>query len=140
MMAAWKLAPALAAGCTLVLKPAEQTPLTALKLAEILHEINELPKGVVNNEAEAIKIANHSPYGLAAGVWTKDFPKAMRLVRKIRAGMIRVNHYHPTPMEGPWGGFKQSDLGRELGLYGIENYLQPKQVYINLQQKPLTWY
>jgi betaine-aldehyde dehydrogenase len=334
MMAAWKIAPALAAGCTLVLKPAEQTPLTALKLAEILHEINELPKGVVNivtgdgptagatlvkshdvdkiaftgstevgkwilktaaetnlkkvtlelggkspniffadadfemaiagalfgiflnqgevcsagsrilveksihaklvemmaekarqirlgdgldpttkmgplvtaehrervegyikigkaggaklvtggqrpaalqhgyfveptifdhvdpnsrlaqeevfgpvvavipfeNEAEAIKLANHSPYGLAAGVWTKDFPKAMRLVRKIRAGIIWVNHYHPTPMEGPWGGFKQSGIGRELGPYGIENYLQPKQVYVNLQQKPITWF
>lgn len=334
LMAAWKIAPALAAGCTLILKPAEQTPLTALKLAEILHEINELPRGVVNivtgdgltagatlvkspdvdkiaftgstevgkwilktaaetnlkkvtlelggkspniffadadfemaiagavfgiflnqgevcsagsrilveksihaklvemmvekaqqirlgdgldpdtkmgplitaehrervesyikigktsgarlvtggqrpvalkqgyfleptifdhvdpnsrlaqeevfgpvvaiipfaNEAEAMQLANHTPYGLAAGVWTKDFPKAMRLARKIRAGMIWINHYHPTPVEGPWGGFKQSGLGRELGPYGIENYLQPKQVYVNLQQKPITWY
>ncbi len=91
------------------------------------------------NENEAIKLANHSQYGLAAGVWTKDFTKAMHLVKKIRAGIVWVNHYHPAPMEGPWGGYKQSGIGRELGRYGIENYLQTKQVYINLNTKPVAW-
>lgn len=91
------------------------------------------------NENEAIKLANHSDYGLAAGVWTKDFTKAMRMIRKIRSGIVWVNHYHPAPMEGPWGGFKQSGIGRELGRYGIENYLQAKQVYVNLQNKPVGW-
>jgi betaine-aldehyde dehydrogenase len=91
------------------------------------------------NENEAITLANATQYGLAAGVWTKDFPKAMRLVKKIRAGIIWVNHFHPAPMEGPWGGYKQSGIGRELGKYGIENYLQVKQVYVNLQQKPIAW-
>lgn len=91
------------------------------------------------NESEAIKLANHSQYGLAAGVWTKDITKAMQLVRKIRAGIVWVNHYHSAPFEGPWGGYKQSGLGRELGKYGIENYLQTKQVYINLQTKPVAW-
>ncbi|MGH7491146.1 MAG: aldehyde dehydrogenase family protein [bacterium] len=91
------------------------------------------------NEKEAIRLANHTQYGLAAGVWTKDFTKAMQLVKKIRAGIVWVNHYHPAPMEGPWGGYKQSGIGRELGKYGIENYLQAKQVYVNLNQKPVRW-
>ncbi|RIK72146.1 aldehyde dehydrogenase [candidate division KSB1 bacterium] len=91
------------------------------------------------NESEAIKLANHSDYGLAAAVWTKDFTKAMRMIRKIHSGIVWVNHYHPAPMEGPWGGFKQSGIGRELGKYGIENYLQAKQVYVNLQNKPVGW-
>lgn len=91
------------------------------------------------NESEAIKLANHSQYGLAAGVWTRDFTKAMHLVKKIRAGIVWVNHYHPAPMEGPWGGYKQSGIGRELGKYGIENYLQTKQVYVNLNTKPVAW-
>ncbi len=91
------------------------------------------------NESEALKLANHSPYGLAAGVWTKDFTKAMLLVRKIRAGIVWVNHYHSAPSEGPWGGYKQSGIGRELGKYGLENYLQTKQVYVNLQTKPVSW-
>jgi len=91
------------------------------------------------NEKEAIALANSTPYGLAAGIWTKDFPKAMHLVKKIRAGIVWVNHFHPAPMEGPWGGYKQSGIGRELGKYGIENYLQTKQVYVNLNQKPIRW-
>ncbi|KAA0229427.1 aldehyde dehydrogenase family protein, partial [candidate division KSB1 bacterium] len=82
---------------------------------------------------------NHSNYSLAAAVWTKNFTKAMHMIRKIRSGIVWVNHYHPAPMEGPWGGFKQSGIGRELGRYGIENYLQAKQVYVNLQNKPVGW-
>jgi betaine-aldehyde dehydrogenase len=91
-------------------------------------------------EEEAIQIANDTEYGLAAGVWTQDITQAHRVVRELRAGITWINTYHPTYNELPWGGYKQSGWGRELGLYGIEAYLEIKQVNINLDSNPLGWY
>jgi betaine-aldehyde dehydrogenase len=92
------------------------------------------------DEADAIKIANDTSYGLAAAVWTRDIFKAFRAVKKIRAGIIWVNHMQPTYVEAPWGGYKQSGFGRELGPWGIEEYLETKQVHINLNEQPIGWY
>ncbi|HXZ13052.1 MAG TPA: aldehyde dehydrogenase family protein [Candidatus Sulfotelmatobacter sp.] len=91
-------------------------------------------------EAEAIRIANATPYGLAAAVWSRDIFKAFRMVKAIRAGIIWVNHMQPTYVEAPWGGYKQSGFGRELGPWGIEEYLETKQVYVNLNEQPIGWY
>lgn len=93
-----------------------------------------------DDEADAVKIANDSPYGLAAAVWTRDIFKAFRAVKKIRAGIVWVNHMQPTYVEAPWGGYKQSGFGRELGPWGIEEYLETKQVHINLNESPIGWY
>lgn len=93
-----------------------------------------------STEAEAIQIANDSEYGLAAAVWTTNVNRALRVVREIRAGITWVNTYHPTFNEMPWGGYKQSGTGRELGLYGIEAYMEVKQVNINLDEAPIGWY
>jgi betaine-aldehyde dehydrogenase len=93
-----------------------------------------------DNEKDAIKIANDSPYGLAAAVWTRDIFKAFRAVKAIRAGIVWVNHMQPTYVEAPWGGYKQSGFGRELGPWGIEEYLETKQVHINLNESPIGWY
>jgi len=93
-----------------------------------------------DNESEAIRIANDSPYGLAAAVWTRDIFKAFRAVKSLRAGVVWVNHMQPTYVEAPWGGYKQSGFGRELGPWGIEEYLETKQVHINLNQQPIGWY
>src|SRR5579862_3202927 len=92
------------------------------------------------DEKDAVKIANDSPYGLAAAVWTRDIFKAFRAVKAIRAGIVWVNHMQPTYVEAPWGGYKQSGFGRELGPWGIEEYLETKQVHINLNEAPIGWY
>ena len=92
------------------------------------------------NEAEAIRIANETPYGLAAAVWSRDIFKVFRVVKALRAGVVWVNHMQPTYVEAPWGGYKQSGFGRELGPWGIEEYLETKQVHINLNEQPIGWY
>jgi betaine-aldehyde dehydrogenase len=91
-------------------------------------------------EEEAIAIANDTDYGLAAGVWSRDINRALRVVRALRCGITWINTYHPTFNEMPWGGYKQSGSGRELGLHGIEAYLETKQVNINLDEAPIGWY
>ena len=92
------------------------------------------------DEKEAIQIANDTPYGLAAAVWSRDIFKVMRVVKSLRAGVVWVNHMQPTYVEAPWGGYKQSGFGRELGTGGIDEYLETKQVHINLCEQPIGWY
>src|SRR5215468_2587457 len=93
-----------------------------------------------DGEPDAIKIANDTPYGLAGAVWTRDIYKAFRVVKSLRAGIIWVNHMQPTYVEAPWGGYKQSGFGRELGPWGLEEYLETKQVFVNLDEAPIGWY
>jgi betaine-aldehyde dehydrogenase len=92
------------------------------------------------DEEEAIKLANDSQYGLAGAVFTSDGAKAQRVIRKLRAGITWINTYHPTFNEAPWGGYKQSGIGRELGTFGFEAYQEVKQVNINLNVQPSGWF
>jgi betaine-aldehyde dehydrogenase len=92
------------------------------------------------DEANAIEIANATPYGLAAAVWTRDIYKAFRVVKALEAGIVWINHMQPTFVEAPWGGYKGSGFGRELGRWGVEEYLETKQVFVNLDEKPIGWY
>jgi len=92
------------------------------------------------DEAEAIALANDTVYGLAGAVFTADAARALRVVRAIRAGITWVNTYHPTYNEAPWGGYKQSGIGRELGTYGYDAYTEVKQININLAVEPSGWF
>ncbi len=83
-------------------------------------------------EDEVVARANATPYGLAAGVFTRDVQRAHRVVARLEAGTIWVNNYNITPIEMPFGGYKQSGIGRENSLAAIEHYTQLKSVYVEL--------
>ncbi|MBT3881228.1 MAG: aldehyde dehydrogenase family protein [Candidatus Scalindua sp.] len=82
--------------------------------------------------SEVVRQGNLSIYGLAAAVWTRDIKKAHRLARDLKAGTIWINTYNALDTASPFGGFKQSGFGRELGVHALELYTQVKSVWINL--------
>jgi betaine-aldehyde dehydrogenase len=84
------------------------------------------------SEAEAVLRANDSPYGLAAGVFTNNLARAHRVAAALEAGIVWINNYNLTPIEVPFGGNKQSGIGRENSLVTIEHYTQLKTVYVEL--------
>uniref|UniRef100_A0A673KZJ5 aldehyde dehydrogenase (NAD(+)) n=1 Tax=Sinocyclocheilus rhinocerous TaxID=307959 RepID=A0A673KZJ5_9TELE len=219
LMQAWKLGPALATGNTVVMKVAEQTPLTALYVASLIKEVG-FPAGVVNivpgmgptagaaiashmdvdkvaftgstevghlimkasstsnlkkvtlelggkspnivlsdansefifiltpaifgpvmqilkfkSLEEVIERANDSKYGLAAAVFTKNIDKAHYISHGLRAGTVWINCYDVFGVQAPFGGYKASGIGRELGEYGLDNYTEVKTVTIKVPQK-----
>ena len=93
-----------------------------------------------DSEEEAVRLANDTIYGLAGGVFTTDQNKGLRVLRKLRAGITWLNTYHPTFNEAPWGGYKQSGWGRELGTFGLDEYLETKQININTAPAKLGWF
>ena len=91
-------------------------------------------------EEEAVALANDTIYGLAGAVFTSDVSRAIRVIKEIRAGITWINCYNPTFNEAPWGGYKMSGYGRELGVHGLEEYQEIKQININLTPGPIGWY
>jgi betaine-aldehyde dehydrogenase len=91
-------------------------------------------------EEEAIRLANDSRYGLAAAVMSGDDERAERVAAAFRAGIVWINCSQPTFTEAPWGGYKQSGIGRELGRWGLDNYLETKQITRMVSDEPWGWY
>ena len=86
-----------------------------------------------DSEQDAVRIANDSPYGLAAGVWTSDLSRAHRVARKLRAGSVWVNYWDGGDMTAPFGGYKQSGNGRDKSLHAFSKYTEVKATWINLE-------
>ncbi|MCA8932320.1 MAG: aldehyde dehydrogenase family protein [Rhodospirillaceae bacterium] len=93
-----------------------------------------------HTEAEALALANDSSYGLAAAVMSQDLERCERVAEELEAGIVWINCSQPTFAQAPWGGMKQSGIGRELGRWGLENYLEVKQVTTYASREPWGWY
>jgi betaine-aldehyde dehydrogenase len=117
---------------------ADTTPAMKIVREEIFGPV--LVVQIFDGEEEAIRLANDTDYGLAGGVFTSDHAKGLRVLRRMRAGITWLNTYHPTFNEAPWGGYKQSGIGRELGTYGLDAYLETKQINITLTPQRLGWF
>ncbi len=91
-------------------------------------------------EQEAIDLANGTVYGLSAGFWTRDPDRIYRVSRALRFGTVWINDFNIYFTQAPWGGYKQSGLGRELGRTGLEEYTEIKHIYQNHATKPVNWF
>jgi betaine-aldehyde dehydrogenase len=93
-----------------------------------------------DTEDEVVAAANSTIFGLAATIWTNDIKRAHTLARRIKSGNVSINYPTVNPPEAPFGGFKQSGIGRELSRYGLDLYTQVKNVVVNLNPEPFDWY
>ncbi len=91
-------------------------------------------------EEDLIRQANETIYGLSAGIWTRDLSRAHRLAKAIQAGTVWINTYNMIHPAMPFGGYKQSGYGRELGRHALDLYTQVKSVWLDLSDKPIGWY
>ncbi|MFC3886481.1 betaine-aldehyde dehydrogenase [Bacillus songklensis] len=89
---------------------------------------------------EVTTLANDTIYGLAGAVWSKDIEKAEYVASRLRMGTVWINDYHPYFAQAPWGGYKQSGFGRELGHLGLEEYTELKHIYRNTKPEPVGWF
>ena len=93
-----------------------------------------------SDEEEAIKLANDSIYGLAGAIFSQDIGKAQRIASKLKLGTVWINDFHPYFAQAPWGGYKQSGIGRELGKEGLEEYLNTKHILTNQAPETVDWF
>jgi betaine-aldehyde dehydrogenase len=92
------------------------------------------------DEDDLIKQANETIYGLSAGIWTRDITRAHRFAKEIKAGVVWINTYNMFNAASPFGGYKQSGYGREMGKHALELYTQVKSVWVDLSGKPIGWF
>ena len=85
-----------------------------------------------DTEEEALRLANATPYGLSGSIWSRDIGKALRAAKALQAGVISVNTNSSVHTEAPFGGYKMSGIGRELGMSALDLYTETKNVFIDL--------
>ena len=115
----------------------ETTPASDLSCNEVFGPVIALIK--CDSEADIIRIANDSPFALGASVWTNDFNQAHRVAEKIEAGIVWINGHHLNDPSSPWGGFKESGMGKENGVEAYESYTKVKSTVINYGVPP-SWF
>ncbi|BBO89089.1 betaine-aldehyde dehydrogenase [Desulfosarcina ovata] len=93
-----------------------------------------------DSEEEAVARANSTVYGLSAGFWTRDPDRMARVSRALRFGTVWINDFNVYFVQAPWGGYRQSGLGRELGRMGLDEYTEVKHIYQNHAPQPLGWF
>jgi phenylacetaldehyde dehydrogenase len=86
-----------------------------------------------DDEADAVRLANDTPYGLSGSIWTRDSARALRMARAVRAGNLSVNSHSSVRVQTPFGGMRQSGFGRELGLEALAAYTDVKNVFISTE-------
>ncbi|WP_218188314.1 aldehyde dehydrogenase family protein [Desulfosarcina cetonica] len=91
-------------------------------------------------EEEAVRRANSTIYGLSAGFWTRDADRMARVSRALRFGTVWINDFNVYFVQAPWGGYRQSGLGRELGRMGLDEYTEVKHIYRNHRPQPVNWF
>src|SRR3989449_1853200 len=92
------------------------------------------------DDDDLLRQANDTMYGLSAGIWTRDITRAHRFARAVKAGTVWINTYNMMNAASPFGGYKQSGYGREMGKHALELYTQVKSVWVDLSGKPIGWF
>jgi acyl-CoA reductase-like NAD-dependent aldehyde dehydrogenase len=93
-----------------------------------------------DDEAHAIRIANDTPFGLGAGIWTTNVARAHRVAEALRAGVIWINNYHRIDPASPWGGFAMSGYGRENGFEALQMFTEVKSIWVTMDETQIGWY
>ncbi len=93
-----------------------------------------------SDEDDLIKQANETIYGLSAGIWTRDITRAHRFAKEVKAGVVWINTFNVFSPASPFGGYKQSGYGREMGKHALELYTQVKSVWVDLSGRPIGWF
>lgn len=98
------------------------------------------PCSFIAHPSSKVRLANDSPFGLAASVWTREVSRAHRVAHQMDVGLVWINDHHRNDPASPWGGTKDSGIGRENGLEALRQYTQTHSVIVNLSSQPFDWF
>jgi len=85
------------------------------------------------DEDEVLRLVNDTPYGLSGSIWTRDIGRALRVARGVKTGVLSINSSRSVHQEAPFGGYKRSGIGRELGMHALQLYTEVKNVFVSLE-------